>query len=56
MLTALMPAGARDAWAAYARAYKSYNNPLSPEECEKLLDRFHINNDRTKQLLEDYRY
>lgn len=41
---------------AYTKAYKRYTNPLSPEECEDLLNQFHANSDQTKALLDDYRY
>jgi hypothetical protein len=41
---------------AYTNAYKRYTNPLSPKECEELLNQFNANSDKTKTLLEDYRY
>ncbi len=41
---------------AYTKAYNRFTNPLSPEECEELLNEFHANSEQAKALLEDYRY
>jgi hypothetical protein len=33
-----------------------FTNPLSPEECDELLNQFNANSDATRALLDDYRY
>jgi hypothetical protein len=42
--------------AAYTKAYNRFTNPLSPEECEEVLNEFHANTEQTKALIDDYTY
>jgi len=41
--------------AAYEKAFSEGRRP-TPDECEELLNRFHIDDAEHKELLEDYRY
>jgi hypothetical protein len=41
--------------AAYEKAFES-ELALTPDECAKILERFHIDDEKTKELLTDYRY
>jgi hypothetical protein len=44
-----------EAKAAYAKAFND-GNPPTPDDCAALLQQFHVNDAKTNELLEDYRY
>jgi hypothetical protein len=41
---------------AYTAAYNRFENPLSPKECDDVLNQFHASGEITNDLLDDYRY
>lgn len=58
MIALLQPLNTRDdpaKVAAYAKAFGN-NEALTPDECQNLLSEFHIDDDKTRELLKDYKY